>query len=103
MQFRAKHRNPMKCQIQIQPSSIASECSSSVFDRSDLSLFKPFLLVIKHADDQIICHFQNERREKAINLALVCVEKATLTGKVKSDMSSNRAPGQEDDDMPTRL
>ena len=38
--------------------------------------------------------FQNERREKAINLALVCVEKATLTGKVKSDMSSNRAPGQ---------
>ena len=49
MQFRAKHRNPMKCKIQIQASSIASECSPSVFDRSHLPLFKPFLLVINHS------------------------------------------------------
>ena len=99
MQFRAKHRNPMKCKIQIQASSIASECSPSVFDRSHLPLFKPFLLVINHSaeafrwlDYSSFLEWKTWKSDKSCSL--VCVEKATLTGKVKSDMSSNRAPGQ---------
>ena len=92
-QRRAKHKKPMKCknsnrsaapQVPSECIRIQRGCSLSVFDRSDFSLFKRFSSVINHSAEACkwsdYLSFWNERREKVINLALMCVEKSDPGG-----------------------